>query len=50
MLARHLLKNEIGKFQNLVKFSYKKNHVLATSKKLINFYSDFSCFGFLSQG
>jgi hypothetical protein len=41
MLVRHLLKKEIGKFQNLVKFSYKKNHVLATSKKLINFYYNF---------
>jgi hypothetical protein len=41
MLVRYLLKNEIGKFQNLVNFFYKKNHILATSKKLVNFYYNF---------
>ena len=41
MLVRYLLKNEINKFQKLVKLFYKKNHVLATSKKLVNFYYNF---------
>ena len=41
MLVRYLLKNEIDKFQNLVNFFYKKNHILATSKKIVNFYYNF---------
>jgi hypothetical protein len=41
MRVRYLLKNEIGKFQNLVNFFYKKNHILATSKKIVNFYYNF---------
>lgn len=41
MIVRYLLKNEISKFQKLVKLFYKKNHVLASSKKLVNFYYNF---------
>lgn len=41
MKVRLLKKNELIKFQNLVKKNYKKNHILSKSKKLINFYYNY---------
>ena len=41
MIIRFLKKNEITKFQELVRKSYNKNHILSKSKKLINFYYNY---------
>ena len=44
MIIRFLKKNELTKFQELVRKSYNKNHILSKSKKLINFYYNYQNF------
>lgn len=41
MQIRLIKKKEINKFKNLVNFSYKKNHILSKSNRLINFYYNY---------
>ena len=41
MKVKFLQKKDIEKFQKLVDSYYKKNHILAKSKKVINFYYNF---------
>ena len=42
MKVRFLKKKDLEKFQKMVNNYYKKNHILAKSKKIINFYYNFS--------
>ena len=41
MSTRFIKKNEIKDFLKLVKYNYKKNHILGRSNKIVNFYYNF---------
>ena len=41
MKVRFLKKKDLDKFQEMINSYYKKNHILAKSKKIINFYYNF---------